>query len=256
MNSKYVYIDFEAISNPFARLLAIPVNTPFAYTVGALNQNGKFETRTFIIDFLKIKSIKGIWSTLKQNIIKHIYDINSKIDINEITFIGHNPTLEKQILIKLFPKNLVNPLLDPSCPVLSLSKLTGPKFSKEYFPNIKKAINQSDVISLKKRTAGRNGAIAAFVGFWLYVNSVSHLRANDKRKKYMLNLNKNLVIKELRHYSGDDVNKMIFLASDPERTDLLIKRYLYKKDFLKLIKNIDFDDNLTLKEIKEKIWIL
>ncbi|MGX9372592.1 hypothetical protein ACWXVK_00050 [Mycoplasma sp. 3398] len=35
MNSKYVYIDFEAISNPFARLLAIPVNTPFAYTVGA-----------------------------------------------------------------------------------------------------------------------------------------------------------------------------------------------------------------------------
>lgn len=37
MNKNYVYIDFEAISDPFARVLAIPVNTPFAYTVGALS---------------------------------------------------------------------------------------------------------------------------------------------------------------------------------------------------------------------------
>lgn len=256
MNKNYVYIDFEAISDPFARVLAIPVNTPFAYTVGALNQNNKFETRTFIIDFLKTNSIKSIWSTLKQKIIKHIYEINSKLNIEEVVFIGHNPTLEKQILIKLFPKNAVQSLLDPSCPVLSLSKLTGPKFTEEYFPNIKKAIEESNVTTLKKWTDWRNGSIAAFTGFWLYVNAIPRLRANDKRKKFILKLNKNLVIKELRRYSGDDVNKMLFLASDPDQTNALIKKYLYKKDLLKLIKNIDFDENLTIKEIKEKIWTL
>ncbi|BAP39372.1 hypothetical protein [Metamycoplasma canadense] len=256
MNKNYVYIDFEAISDPFARILSIPSNTPFAYTVAALNQNNKFETRTFIIDFVKTNSIKNIWSTIKQKIIKHLYEINSKLKIEQVTFIGHNPTLEKQILNKLFPKNLIKPLLDPSCPVLSLSKLTGPKFKEEYFSNIKKAINDSDIYMLKKRTAERNGAIAAFVGFWLFVNASTNLRANDKRKKFFLKLNKNQVIKEIRRYSMDDVNKMIFLASDEENTNSLIKKYLYKKEFMKLIKNINFDENLTIKEIKEKIWTI
>lgn len=256
MNKNYVYIDFEAISDPFARVLSIPVNTPFAYTVGALNQNNKFETKTFIVDFVKINSIKNIWSTIKQKIIKHIYEINSKLKIEEIIFIGHNPTLEKQILIKLFPKNNVQSLLDPSCPVLSLSKLTGPRFKEEYFPNIKKAIDESNVIQLKKWTSGRNGSIAAFVGFWLFVNAQTNLRANDKRKKFFLKLNKNMVIKELRRYSGDDVNKMLFLASDPDFTNTLIKKYLQKKELMKLLKNVELDENLTIKEVKEKIWTL
>ncbi|SYV90629.1 Uncharacterised protein, partial [Metamycoplasma alkalescens] len=47
---------------------------------------------------------------------------------------------------------------------------------------------------------------------------------------------------------------MLYLAANPEETNLLIKRYLYKKDFMRLIKNINFNDNLTIKEIKQKIW--
>ncbi|PYF43718.1 DUF2779 domain-containing protein [Metamycoplasma alkalescens] len=257
MSHKYIYIDFEAISNPFARLLSIPANTPFAYSLGGLNHDNKFETKTFIIDFVKGNSIKDVWSTLKQKIIKHIYEIDSKAKIDEIIFIGHNPTLEKQILTKMFPKNSVIPLIDDkSNPVLSLSKLTGSVFKQEYFLNTKKMIEKSGINILKKMITKSNGLIASFLGFWLYVNSLVILRSNDKRKKYFLKLNKNVVIKELRKYSQDDVNKMLYLAANPEETNLLIKRYLYKKDFMRLIKNINFNDNLTIKEIKQKIWSL
>ncbi|AZZ65361.1 DUF2779 domain-containing protein [Metamycoplasma phocicerebrale] len=256
MNKNYVYIDFEAIANPFARIINLPSDTPYAYTVGGLNKYQNFETKTFIVDFNKGNNLNNIWSIIKQNIIKHIYEINPKLKISEIVFIGHNPNLEKRILQKLFPNNEVQPLLDPSCPVLSLSKLTGPIFEDEYFLNIKKAIKDSGIESLKKRVAGKNGAIASFVGHWLYINAIKNLRVNDKRKKYFLKLNKNLVIKELRKYSGDDVKKMLFLTTDQERTDKMIKQYLYKKELLKQIKNLELDENLTIKDIKQKIWNL
>ncbi|ENY68526.1 Hypothetical protein MAU_6040 [Metamycoplasma auris 15026] len=257
INKNYIYIDFEAISNPFARILGIPANTPFAYSLGGINSDNKLETKTFIIDFHKTKSIKEIWSKLKQNIIKHIYQINSHLKINEVVFIGHNPILEKQILSRLFPKNQIQPLIDDkNNPNLSLSKLTGTIFKDEYFLRTKKSIIESNIPTLKKIMLKNNGFIASFVGFWLYVNSLSNLRLNDKRKKYFLPLQKNSLLKELKAYSKDDVNKMLFLALNPNQTNILIKRYLYKKELLRLLKNIDFDSNLTIAEIKEKIWNL
>ncbi|MCV3753296.1 DUF2779 domain-containing protein [Mycoplasma enhydrae] len=253
-NKNYVYIDFEAITNPFARIVNLASNTPYAYTVGALNKNNTFETKTFIVDFTKGNSVGNIWAIIKQNIIRHLYEINSKLKIEEVVFIGHNPNLEKQILHKLFPNNDVQPLLDASCPALSLSKLTGPIFEDDYFPNIKRAINDSNIEPLKKRVLGRNGAIASFLGHWLFINSIKNLRVNDRRKRFFLKLNKNVVIKELRKYSGDDVRKMLFLTSDKEETDSLIKKYSYKKELLKQINNLNLDDNLTIKDIKQKIW--
>ncbi|PZW01535.1 DUF2779 domain-containing protein [Metamycoplasma auris] len=257
INKNYIYIDFEAISNPFARILSIPANTPFAYSLGALNLEGKLETKTFIIDFAKTNSIKDIWGKLKKNIIKHIYQINPHLKINEIIFIGHNPVLEKKILSKMFSKNEIRALLDDnSNPNLSLSKLTGPIFKDEYFAKTKKSIIESNIPTLKKIMVKNNGFIASFVGFWLYVNSLSNLRSNDKRKKYFIPLKKNTILKELRNYSKDDVNKMLYLSLNPSETSLLIKRYLYKKELLRLLKNIDFDDDLTIGQIKEKIWNL
>ena len=38
--------------------------------------------------------------------------------------------------------------------------------------------------------------------------------------------------------------------------DLLIKEVNQKKEFLKILKSLNINDNLTIKEIKEKIWSL
>ena len=38
--------------------------------------------------------------------------------------------------------------------------------------------------------------------------------------------------------------------------DLLIKEVNQKKKFLKILKSLNINDNLTIKEIKEKIWSL
>lgn len=69
-------------------------------------------------------------------------------------------------------------------------------------------------------------------------------------------MNKNLLLKELKRYSHVDVNKMLYIVSHPNETETLLKELLYKRELIKQIKNLELDDNLTIKEIKEKIWTL
>ena len=64
-------------------------------------------------------------------------------------------------------------------------------------------------------------------------------------------------LKELKNYSKDDVNKMLYVIElEKNNLDLLIKEVNQKKEFLKILKSLNINDNLTIKEIKEKIWSL
>lgn len=60
MNTTKVYIDFEAITNPFARLVNLPSGTPYAYTLGLLNIHGQYQIKTFIIDFKEHHNLNSI----------------------------------------------------------------------------------------------------------------------------------------------------------------------------------------------------
>ena len=103
----------------------------------------------------------------------------------------------------------------------------------------------------------KNGAIASFAGYWLYTNSLTNLRSNDKKRKFYIDLDKKLLLKELKNYSKDDVNKMLYVIElEKNNLDLLIKEVNQKKEFLKILKSLNINDNLTIKEIKEKIWSL
>lgn len=254
MNSHNVYIDFEAITFPFASVIGLPNGTPFAYTIGLLSDKNRFESKTFIMDFTKHNSLTSIWMMLRKFIIADIHSINPKVDIKTVTFIGHNPVLEHDCLNKLFPENKVVPLID--YPNISLSKLTAKTFNQSYWFKTKKAILKTKKEFLIKRLPERNGAIASYAGYWLYVSSLKDLRANDRRKKFFIDLEKKTLLRELREYSRDDVLKMIFITQNIDELNRWIKEFNAKTELLKQIRHLKLDDKLTIKEIKEKIWTI
>ncbi len=104
MEKNEVYIDFEAITNPFARLLNLPSGTPYAYTIGLLSDKNQYETKTFIINFAMHNSLSSIWVILKKFIIADITKINSRLNLKDIVFVGHNPVLETKCIKKIFSK--------------------------------------------------------------------------------------------------------------------------------------------------------
>ncbi|AZG68424.1 DUF2779 domain-containing protein [Mycoplasma struthionis] len=253
-----VYIDFEAIANPFAKLINIPNSTPYCYSLGLLNDKNKFQISTFIIDFRKHNSVTSIWAKLKKQIILDINKINKKVNIKNVVFVGHNPYLEIECLKKMFPDNSVEPLINNS--TVSLSKLVGKEYNKNYFSKVKEVIF-SDKNNHKsffiKALGDRNGAIASYIGYWLYVDAfIMAFKEKDRRIRFFCPMDRRVTLRELRSYSNDDVDKMLYLASKPELLEKLLKELSYKKDLLKAINNLDLNDKLTIKEIKEKIWSL
>lgn len=255
MEKVVVYIDFEAITNPFARLLNLPSGTPFAYTLGLLNDKNQFEVKTFIMDFKMHNSLVSIWTILRKFIMSDIKKINSKVDINNVIFIGHNPVLETKCIKKLFPNNLVKPLIENQ--TVSLSKLTAKVFKEIYWKKTKKIFAGDEYKeTIFKNMSDSNGAIASFAGYWFYVSSLKNLRSNDKKLKYFIKLDRKTLFRELRNYSKDDVNKMIYVEQHPEELKSLMKELNVKKELLKSIKTLKLDNKLTISEIKEKIWTL
>gem|GEM_PF-1927478 len=164
--------------------------------------------------------------------------------------------METKCIKKIFPNNEIKPLIANQ--TVSLSKLTGKTFFNNYFPKIKKILlEKSKEYPLFLQLIEKNGAIASFAGYWLYTNSLTNLRSNDKKRKFYIDLDKKLLLKELKNYSKDDVNKMLYVIElEKNNLDLLIKEVNQKKEFLKILKSLNINDNLTIKEIKEKIWSL
>ncbi|AWX69581.1 DUF2779 domain-containing protein [[Mycoplasma] anseris] len=254
--SNLVYIDFEAITNPFARIIKMPSGIPYCFSLGLFNEKNKFRVSTFIMDFKKHHNVEGIWNVLRKIIIDNIKSINPNINIKEVVFVGHNPVLEQKCIKKMFPENQVVPLLKH--PNISLSKLTAKEFNDEYFAKTKKTLEKFKDLNenIHKTLFIRNGAIASFAGYWLFVEAIKNLRSNDRRLKYFLPLDKALLKKELKKYSKDDVLKMLYMSEHLDEQDDLVKEVAYKQELLKQIKNLDLDDKLTIKEIKENIWKL
>ncbi|QJG67101.1 DUF2779 domain-containing protein [Mycoplasma phocoenae] len=243
-----VYIDFEAITNPFSKILKIPNSTPYCYTLGFKNPKGVFQSHTFVMDFRKNKDF---YSTLRQAIIRDIKRIDPSIKLKYVEFIGHNPVLEDECIKKLFPKHIVKPLIENQR--ISLSLLTRKKFNNEYFREIKKIIDSSTSSKvIKNRITGQNGAIASYVGFLLFCmdNKI------NTDKKFYINIDRQLIISELKEYSHDDVWKMEYVSKHKDQTQEWLNDINHKREILKQINALGVDENLTIKELKEKIWTL
>ena len=255
MEKTEVYIDFEAISNQFARLINLPSGTPFAYTLGLLNEKNQFETKTFVMDFTMHNTLTSIWIILRKFIIQDINKINKHVNIKNIIFIGHNPDLETKCIKRLFPENETKPLISQKN--ISLSKLTAKYITDNYFSKLKKIIkmNYSDDLVLNQML-DRNGAIASFAGYWLYTNSIKNLKPKDKRTKYYLALDKKSLLRELKAYSEDDVKRMIYINTHMSNEDIdkLAKEINQKRELIKILKLLNIDEKTTIKDLKEKIW--
>ncbi|QJR43901.1 DUF2779 domain-containing protein [Mycoplasma miroungirhinis] len=241
-----VFIDFEAITNPFARFIKIENSTPYCYTLGLENEHGIFKSHTYVINF---RNYKKIYEILRLHIKKDIKKVNPQIKINDVEFVGHNPVLENKCLNKLFPKNKVLPLISQQ--TISLSILTRKQFKKEYFVQIKEIINTKSTHNVfKNRILSNNGAIASYVGFLLYCKDNNF----ETKKHYYIDIDKQLLIKELKEYSHDDVWKMQYVNEHLDEVDMWLKDINHKRELIKQLNALELNEEMTIKELKDKIW--
>lgn len=259
MTKLRIFIDFEAISLPFTRKTKIESNFPFAYTLG-FYVGKKFKTRTFIFNFQK-EALDSINEIMRKQIIHDIRFIldqkNFAFNKDSVEFIGWNPTLEKQILGRIFPNFIVNSLSKGI--ELSLTRLTH-EIKNDYFSYFKKIISQQINSKLiQRRGMNHDGAIAAFAGYLLY--AIVH----DPKNKLVVDFNLEILLKEIRRYSREDVTRMHFLHSHPElfakrreKALLLIKQKNKLKNMInqkeRLLKLINkFKSEKTVAQISQEI---
>ncbi|MCU4117358.1 hypothetical protein N8G13_02715 [Mycoplasma zalophi] len=241
-----VFIDFEAITNPFAKIIKIENSTPYCYTLGFQAEHGIFKSRTYVMNF---KNKKNFYETLRLQIKKDIKKINPKIKIQDVEFVGHNPVLENKCLKRLFPKNKVIPLISQQ--TISLSILTRKQFKKQYFSEIKEIIRQKSKHNVfKNRILSNNGAIASYVGFLLFCKENNF----ETTKHYYTEINKQLLVKELKEYSHDDVWKMEYVNKHLEEVDMWLKDINHRRELIKQLNALELDENMTIKELKDRIW--
>ncbi|MBN0919669.1 DUF2779 domain-containing protein [[Mycoplasma] gypis] len=244
-NPVEVFIDFEAITNPFARLMKSKNSTPFCYTLGLKNIKNEFKTKTYIYNF----KTKNVYETLKEHISKDIKQINNTVKIPNVVFVGHNPTLEKELLSIMFPNNVVKALIEEKN--LSLSVLTAKDFSDDYFVESRKAIREKAKNNVVEKVLQKDGSTASYIGFLLWCQT----KKVKNPAKFIIDVNPQILVNELKRYSKDDVLRMEVLSRD-ENLKKNIESIKRKRMLLSLIKNLNLEDSLTVKEIKEKIWQL
>ncbi|MGX9340636.1 hypothetical protein [Mycoplasma sp. 4044] len=240
-----IYIDFEAITNPFAKMIGLKSGTPYCYTLGIKNNFNVIKTHTFVSDFKKSDYMK----VMREAIIRDINRIDNTIKMSEVIFVGHNPVLEKKIIKELFPNNEVKPLLSHA--TVSLDLITHKDFNQPYFTEVRNAILSNTKNNVLENKFVHDGSLASFVGCLLFC---MQKQRKIPFKRYNLEISRQTVLKELKQYSKDDVLKMFWIDERRDDIDEMIKLLNHKKEFLKLLNQFQLEDSMTIKELKEKIW--
>ncbi|RMA77566.1 hypothetical protein JN00_0417 [Metamycoplasma subdolum] len=256
MNKVEVYIDFEAITNPFASIIKVPNDTPFAYSIGLLNKQNLFQSSTFIVDFGRHSNKNSILEIIKKSIEKDIKRINPNVTMEDVVFVGHNPVLERKILLKIFPDNEVIALLPKiRGQDISLSKLAYKKFSnKKFFVTLKEEISKNEGLTfIKNQVIAKDGMAANYAGYLLFLNSAKGNKQTDKRYKLFIPISTRILINEIRNYSRDDVLKMCYVINI-ENLEHEMKKIQLKDRLINLIKILDINKDLKVSELIEKIW--
>ena len=261
MTKKKIYIDFEAISSPFNRASKLPQDVPYAYSIG-LYKGKKFKSKTFIFNFTR-DNVAEVNDIMRFRIMDDIRELMNdrafKVNKSTIMFVGWAPNLEKKILDKMF-KGIDVVDQNTSKGDMSLSRITHKEFEDNYFPEFKKRVaEQIDPKFVEKRHLFSDGALAALAGHILY-NKV-----HNRTKKFIVDIDTQVLIKELVAYSKDDVVRMAFVNDNPALINKRIERFkelLIKKNKIKssinrnerFLKKLEtFNEEISVKELKDEI---
>ncbi len=253
-----VYIDFEAISQPFSKHANLIENFPFAYTLGIF-RGKKIKTKSYVFNFEK-DDVDNVFPIIKKQIIKDIRNLltNKRFQINEKTtkFIGWAPHLEVKILSNVFRDIEVDKLNKNHD--LSLERLT-PEIKGEYFKNLQQMVKKNLKSNfIEKRISGASGALAALAGYLLYS------KVDSGVEKYTFEFSARELIKEIKRYSRDDVTRMMFLKQNMNlyhkreqkaleiitKKQKIIRSIIKRKKLLSELKKLSPDK--TIGEIKEE----
>ena len=255
MTKIQVFIDFEAITQPFSKELKLDNDFPYAYTIG-IKRGKQFKTKTSILNFNHV-SEEDVFQFIRVDIIEKIHALiklkGFKINKETIEFVGWAPNLEKKILAKSFEGIEVKDLAKGAS--ISLSNLTNANFNnKKYFSTIRKDMTKSlkpDFIT--RRGLDQDGAIASLAGYLLFSD------ARNLSGKFSVDTNIGSLIKDLLEYSKDDVLRMHFLNSNPKifnerkkaleeinkEKSILAKKKSRLKSFLNNLENYDADSKVS-----------
>lgn len=261
MTKIQVFIDFEAITQPFSRELGLDNDFPYAYTIG-IKKGKQFKTKTSILNFNHV-SEEDVYQFIRVDIIEKIHDIlklkTFLINKDTVEFVAWAPNLEKKILSKSFQGFEVKDLAKGES--MSLSALTNDDFKMQtYFPTIRKDMKKTlSEKFIERRGLNQDGAIAALTGYLLFAD------ARNIKGKFDVDTNIRSLINELIEYSKDDVLRMCFLASNPtkfnqrkiawkelnEKKIVLARRANKLNSLLRTIG--EYDSEKTIHEITQEI---
>ena len=278
MKTYDIFIDFECICGGFARRLNKSFNQiPLSYTIGYRNKQKETKTCFEIFDFKKkISNNNNFTNYILEDFSKSlIVNINKIINrkevvrIEEINFIGWNPSLEEQLLSSMFKRkvptnSLINTCFDESNLItkreVSLSKVTktgykDTKYFVEFRKEVAKNLSPEDIA---KFNLNHDGAIASYAGFVLY-----NIIMKTKKTKFHIYMSAEILTRELKEYSLDDINRMYyFIDNIPEVKSTMRKFKIVdglKKEInsnvrlLELLQN--YNPNIKIKDLIKKLEI-
>ncbi|WP_025755147.1 hypothetical protein [Mycoplasmopsis cricetuli] len=237
-----IYIDFEILNTKIYKLDSFVKIIPYLYTLGIKTEKG-FKFETFYIRPASLykknpKETKHILLSHINNAIKNFAKIKLSKKINEVEFIGFNPSLERKILTSLFPGISVKNIYSGSEDAISLNNLLKELGNTENFEfNYLKSISQKNSKLYKAIEKSKKGYIAELGGAILYAN---YLKKNDVIEKIVgsKKINVKNVLDELKNYNLNDVKALEIIENNLDKVDEIIKQFkinkvLPKKDDIK-----------------------
>ncbi len=271
-----IFIDFECICGGFARRVNKSFNQiPLSYTLGYRNKKKEIITLFEIFDFKKkIPSnnnfVNCILEDFSKSLITNINKIVNKketIKIEEINFIGWNPSLEEKLLSSIFKRKIpINSLINTcfeegilsSKREISLSKVTKNGYkNKKYFIEFRKEVekNLSDD-EIAKFNLKHDGAIASYAGFVLY-----NIIMKTRKTKFHIYMSAEILMKELKEYSLDDIHRMYYFADNLLEVKEIIRKFKIidslKKEInsnIKLLELLEnYNPNIKIKDLIKKL---
>lgn len=265
MKKQDIYIDFEGITTPFTAKLTkynIFDSFPFAYSVG-LYRNGKFYTKTYVHDFKK-DGTEDIFTTLRTKIREHVRALlrDKKFNINSLNsrFIGYSTHYEYRILSRAFKKVEIFDISHGK--QISLTNATSYKVKNNtYFPYFRSIIKEHPYY-LRVTKNGRDisdGHLASWAG---HLIATSELKEKSQFSDFRFNKRK--LVRDLKLYSKDDVNRMQIINEDLETflerankvQKIIEEKSKAKTSISKLSSTLNYINTSkveTIKELKAKI---
>ncbi|QZE12425.1 hypothetical protein [Mycoplasma sp. Ms02] len=261
------FIDFEAISQPFASQISPNlIQIPVCYTIGYYNEQKVFKYLTSIIDFTS-ESLSPYFQ-IRDMLIRdaRILCEDQNLVINEETtrFIGWNPDLEKIIIKDLFNID-VEPFSNQATSLANFLSQQKEIVEQFHYTKSLDLPKSKKLIPLNKKMPYSKGYLASYCSYLIYM----YFKFSSQELKIKKTINVSQLISDLVSYNQSDVlvmHKLIeskefdYPEQGPETKNAkqeapkLLSRFEYRKDVRALIDQVNEIYEQKIENNKFKLY--